>query len=117
MPHDQPSEDAPIKQISDYPTLFEQLRLRPPMWMGTTSLTAFENVLNGISLAEHFYNIPESERLGGFDFEAFGAWVDQRFNPKQLSANSFWLARDRTSSEEEAFHKWFEWHDEFVSEP
>jgi len=109
-------DDAPINQINDWPSFFEQIRARPAMWMGCKSLTALENLLGGISLAEYFYDIPEDRVFTGFDFEAFEKWADDRFNPSRLSNNSFSMARLLSENEEQAFDKWLEWYDEFRSE-
>jgi hypothetical protein len=105
--------DAPVNQIVDWPSLFGQVRRRPGMWLGSTSLTALENLIGGIGLAEYLYDVPEDKRLVGFSFEGFERWVADRFNPERLSLNSFSLARRATDSEERAFYEWFAWYDQF----
>jgi hypothetical protein len=108
--------DAPINQIADWPSFFDQIRRRPGMWIGYPSLTALEHLLNGIDLAEYFYDVPQEKCLGGFPFEEFELWAAELFNPEQLSLSSFSLARRETESEEAAFNKWFTWYDRFRHE-
>jgi hypothetical protein len=108
-------DPAPISRIRDWPTFFEQIRLRPGMWLGVVSLSALNNLLSGIMLAEDLHAIPAERRLGGFDWRAFAAWVEREFNPQRLSVNSFSLALMRSSSEAEAFALWFDWYDRFRS--
>ena len=108
--------DAPVNRIIDWPSFFDQIRRRPAMWLGCTSLTALQNFIGGIGLAQYLYDVPEERLLSGFSFEAFEQWVEDHFNPEQLTFNSFSLARRATGSEEEAFHYWFAWYDRFRQE-
>ncbi len=116
MRRDDIPESAPIRQIRDWPTFFEQVRRRPGMWLGHRSLTALQFLLHGVHLAEFFYDVPEGSRLGNFPFQEFEEWVERRYNPRRLSVNSFWMARDIADSEEAAFDLWFSWYDEFRNE-
>lgn len=116
MDSDNIPANAPIRQIKDWPTFFEQVRRRPGMWVGSTSLTALQHLLNGISLAEFLYEVPPEKRLGGFQFDRFESWADRQFNPRRLSINSFVMACRLTSDEEQAFHLWFQWYDQFNQE-
>lgn len=108
--------DAPLNQIRDWPTYFEQIRQRPAMWFGRVSLTGMHMHIDGIILAEFFHDVSEENRFGGFDFAGFEQWVEQRFNPQRLTVNSFHLARRLAKSEEKAFWLWFEWYDRFLLE-
>ncbi len=108
--------DTPASQITDWPSFFEQIRLRPGMWLGCTSLAALENFLRGIELAEYLYDVPEDKVLGGFPFYEFEQWVEAEYNPEQLSFNSFSLARREADSEEAAFFNWLGWYDRFRRE-
>jgi hypothetical protein len=108
--------DAPVNHITDWPSSFDQIRQRPGMWLGSPSLTALENLLRGIVLAEYLYGVPEEKHLGGFPFDEFERWAETSFNPERLSLNSFSLARREADSEEAAFLKWLGWYDQFRSE-
>lgn len=108
---------APIDKIHDWPSFFEIIRERPAMWLGSKSLFKLESIINGITLAEHFYSVPENKVFGGFDFTAFEAWVEQQFNPKKRSLISFHLARSISESEESAFDLWMNWYDQFNDLP
>jgi hypothetical protein len=110
-------ESAPLRQIRDWPTFFDQVRRRPGMWLGSASLTALQHYLNGIDLAECLYDVPDKDRLKGFSFPEFEEWADKRFNPRRLSINSFHMARQVCDSENEAFDLWFSWYDEFQGQP
>ena len=109
-------EDAPIRQIKDWPSFLEQVRRRPGMWLGTTSIAGLHLLLQGFSLAEFVYDIPAEKMLAGFPFEEFEKWADSRFNPRRLSINSFGMAGRLADSEEGAFTLWFEWYDQFRRE-
>jgi len=116
MRRDDIPESAPIRQIHDWPTFFEQVRRRPGMWLGDRSPAALQLLIQGVYLAEFLYDVPEGNRLGNFPFQEFEGWVERRFNPRRLSVNSYWMARDIAGSDEEAFDLWFSWYDEFRSE-
>ena len=113
MRRDDLHENAPLRQIRDWPTFFEQVRLRPAMWLGSASLTALEGLLSGIGLAEFLYDVPEKDCLGGFSFQEFEEWVAHRFNPRRLSFKSFGMAREIAGSDKDALELWFSWYDEF----
>jgi hypothetical protein len=83
------------------------------MWIGQPSATALDHQIGGIMLAEEIHAIPKAKRLGGFPWDDFEEWIAKHFNPQRLSVRSFWLAVHSTKSEEEAFHRWFEWYDQF----
>jgi hypothetical protein len=108
--------DSPIQQIKDWPTYFEQIRRRPGMWLGQASLTALDNQIGGIELAERIHDVPRNMRLGGFPWSDFEKWADERFNPNRLSIRSFSMALRITNSESEAFELWFQWYDQFNKE-
>ena len=110
------SPEAPLNQIRDWPTYFEQVRQRPAIWFGTVSLMRMQMYIDGITIAEFFHDVPEENRFRGFDFAGFEQWVEQRFNPQRLTVNSFHLARRLAKSEEKAFWLWFEWYDRFLFE-
>jgi len=107
---------APFDQTKNLPSLLERIRKRPVMWLGSTTASGLQNLLDGIHLAERIHNIPEKQCLRGFAFYDFEAWIEEKYNPKRLSCNSFSLASLTTTSEEEAFRKWFDWYDEFRAE-
>ena len=107
------SINAPISKVHDWPSLLEQIRLRPGMWLDEDSTTALSNLKAGIELAELLYEIPDDKALRGFDFEAFYHWVTVKCNPLKLSLDTFGLARYVTETERDAFDKWFGWYDEF----
>ena len=94
-------------QITDWPSLLDQIRRRPGMWLGTASIERLRSFLGGIDLAEHLYHVPAERALAGFSFVEFEEWVEERFNPRRMSVLSFELARDRSDSQEEALTLWF----------
>ena len=107
------SKEGAIRQVKDIPSLLAQIRARSPMWLGATTVSGLKILLDGIFLAEDVHNIPEAQRLSGFSFQHFEAWVDENYNARHLAVNSFHLASLMMASEEEAFWRWFEWYDEF----
>jgi hypothetical protein len=109
------SLNAPISKVHDWPSLFEQIRLRPGMWLDKDSITALSNLKAGIELAELFHEVPDDKAFGGFDFDAFYHWVTAKYNPHKLSLDTFGLARYVCKTERDAFDKWYEWYDEFRS--
>lgn len=104
---------APIDRIKDWPTFFKVIRERPAMWIGEVSVSNFWNLIGGIQLAEYFYKIPEQDSFGNFNFDEFEKWVDEKYNHKRLSLNSFSLAKELSENEEDGFWKWYEWYDLF----
>jgi hypothetical protein len=57
------SLNAPISKVHDWPSLFEQIRLRPGMWLDEDSITALSNLKAGIELAEFFYEVPDEDYM------------------------------------------------------
>lgn len=102
-------------RFKDYPTLLEEIRKRPQMYHGGDERSALllSIFLGGFDVAELFHNIPETERLGGFDWDSYEKWIRESFNPERLSLNSFSLASHITSTQQEAFDLWYSWYDDF----
>ena len=69
--------------------------------------------LNGFEIGESFHNIPEKDRLGGFNWESYEKWIKESFNPESLSLNSFSLASYTSNTQYEAFDLWYSWYDKF----
>jgi len=82
--------------------------------MARKSIDALRYQLMGIHFAEDFHEVPVMSRFGGFDFDAFEAWVEEKFNPKRLSVRSFGLAVIVAGSDGDGFDLWFRWYDEFL---
>ena len=110
-------ESAPIRKVKDIPSFLEQLRRRPGLWLGfgEESVLALCTIFEGIQLAEFFYDVPKSKRLGNFNFEKYEKWVNAEYNLDKLSVNSFHLANIRAGSDIKGFWLWFEWYDQFQS--
>ena len=104
--------------IKDYPTFLSEIKKRPQMWCGgqERSATLLSTFLNGFRYSEHFHKIPESERLGGFDWDHFEKWVQKNYNPKGLSYDSFSLAVFQSKEELKAFDLWFSWYEIYVQQ-
>jgi hypothetical protein len=98
------------------PALLADIRRRPGVHLGETSILALEHQFLGIQFAEDFHQIPLESRLGGFDLGAFERWVDQTLNTQRLSARSSYLARHIAGSDAAGFDLWFEWYDLFCNE-
>ena len=73
------------------------------MRIGTKSIGLLHLMLGGIEFAEDWHRIPSAKRLGGFDFAAFEAWVEQKYNPERLTVRSFGLAAIVAGSDAEGF--------------
>ena len=104
-------------RFTDWPDLLAAVREKPGMYIGGRSVDRLHQMLLDFRYAEDQYDVPEPKRLGGFDFEAFEAWVAPRHNPEQLSVGSYWLARALAGSDEAGFFLWFQWYDEFRGGP
>ena len=105
-------------RFKDYPSLLNEIRSRPQLWHGgeERSVELLAAFLSGIRIGEELHEIPPSNRLRGFDWEAFESWVETNFNAKKLTFNSFSLAAHFSRSQKEAFDLWYSWHDEFTKE-
>jgi hypothetical protein len=103
-------------KIDSWPTLFENIRKRPEMWIDKKSPISLSTFIGGILFAENLYQVPKEKCLSGFDFESFERWVENKYNPRKLTFNSRYLAVHLCESEEEAFYKWFEWYDAFTND-
>jgi hypothetical protein len=99
----------------DLPTLLAAIRARPGMFLGHTTICGLYLFLSGVGFAEDFHDLPAAARIGGFDAEGFERWVEQRYNPRRLSLNSFSLAAHLAGSEAAGFDQWFAWYDEFAA--
>ena len=97
----------------DVPSLLAAIRTHPGMFLGHATVRGLGMLLAGIHLAEEFHGVPAANRIWGFDREEFEQWVASRYNPRQLTCNSFSLAAHLTESEDAGFELWFAWHDEF----
>jgi hypothetical protein len=109
-------ETAQVRlQFCDYPSLLEEIRKRPQMYLGgeERNLRLLGAFLDGFKTAEWFHNLPEAQHMGGFDWESYEKWVKHKYNTKRLSANSMPLALYVSDSEAAAFDLWFSWYDEY----
>ena len=111
--HKQDHLTAPIDRISDWPTLFEQVRKNPLIFTGEKSARLLQYLLIGIHIAESIHHIPSDQLMSGFDWNQFEEWVRSRNNPENLNVSSFMLASMNSENEEAAFDKWMEWYDIF----
>ncbi len=98
----------------DLPTLLETIRLRPALYLGHKTIHGLSLFLSGIAFAEDFHGLPAEAFIGGLDFVGFEEWVESRYNPRQLTHNSFSLAAYLAEGEEAGFDLWFKWYDEFT---
>jgi hypothetical protein len=99
--------------FTNWPDMLADVRRKPGMYIGGRSVEKLHCMLLGFRYAEYQYDIPEANRLGGFDFNAFEEWIAARYNPERLSVGSYWLAREAAGSDEGGFELWFRWYDEF----
>jgi hypothetical protein len=112
----------------NWPEYFEAIEKRPGMFLGLPSIVSLQFEIQGIRLAEDWYAIPEEERIHGFSFRDFEAWVERTYNLKRLSIQSYTLAQYLSCSNrekflisgmqndsEEAFRLWFTWYHEFIN--
>ena len=104
--------------ISDYPSLLEEVRKRPQMWHGgeTRSSLLLKTFIDGFRYSEHFHKIDNSCRLGGFPWGDFEKWVQVNYNPKRKSYDSFTWASYLSDTELDAFDLWLKWYDIFRKE-
>ncbi len=99
--------------FASIPDFLAAIRDKPGMYIGARSITRLELTLIGFRFAEELYGIPENQKLGGFDFNAFENDVARKYNPERLSVLSYYLAREAAGNEEAGFLLWFQWYDEF----
>ena len=102
-------------KFNDTPSLLEQIRKRPQMWHGGSERSALllSTLFSGITAAEEFYDIEQSDLLGNFNWQEFESWVAEQYNPKKLTFSSFSLASHKSNAEPEAFDLWYSWYDKF----
>ncbi|WP_435016162.1 hypothetical protein TA3x_003724 [Tundrisphaera sp. TA3] len=105
--------DSPFLRITDWPSLIEQIRKCPGMWLGSASVSALSHFLYGIQMAEVLHDLPMEKRLGGFPADEFEEWVADHFNPERLVVRSFHLALLASDSEMAGFRTWLDWYDRF----
>jgi hypothetical protein len=99
------------------PSLLEAIRRRPGMFLGEATITGLGLFVWGVRYAENFHGVPETSRIGGFDFDAFEEWVAARYNPRHHSMDTYYLAFHLAGSERAGFDLWFRWYDEFRAQP
>ena len=61
---------APIDEVRDWPSYFEQMRLKPGLWIGRKSLKLMAAYTDGVRAAEVILRVPKNKHLQGFSFEA-----------------------------------------------
>jgi hypothetical protein len=95
------------------PSLLEAIRRRPGMFLGHRSAYGLSVLLMGLIFAEDYHDVPDADRLGGFDLAQFERWVEGKYNPGRLSHNSRSLAEHLAGSDGAGFDLWFRWYDEY----
>ena len=95
---------------NDWPELISGIRKRPEMYLYRKSLDCFAAYVAGIEFIEKRVG----KALNGFDFDSYESWVAQKYNPRQLTFNSFGLATHLEPDKDKAFELWYEWYDEFT---
>ena len=110
------SEERRVKlKFNDYPTLLEEIRKRPQMYLGgdEKNLELLAAYLDGFATAEWFHDVSPKKHMGNFNWEEFEEWVKNKYNTNRLSLNSMPLALHVSESKSEAFDLWFSWYDLF----
>lgn len=90
--------------------LWEQIRQRPGMFLGSPSITAWHHFLAGWSLAHSVYRLEDDPLFVPLDFHD---WVAYREHFYESTSGWCRMLLDRYSSEELALQRFFELHDEF----
>src|SRR5262245_27431026 len=97
----------------DLPSLLDAIRRRPGMFLGHQGAYGLSVLLIGFMFAEDYHELPEANRLGGFDREKFEPWIVEKYNPKRLAHDSYSLAEHLAGSDAAGFDLWFQWYDEY----
>lgn len=100
----------------DIPAILSEIRRRPVMYIERKSTRYLRCFLTGFECAEHFYDIEPNSRSRGLDWVAFESWVENKYNPRRLTVQSFGMAEIIAGDEERGLDLWFQWYDEFRKE-
>ena len=101
------------EKYPDLPSLLAAIRRRPGMFLGHQTIRGLNLFLGGFYFSEDLYDIPNADRLQGFERPQFEQWVDSKFNLERISMNSFYLAEHIAGSDAAGFDLWFRWYDEY----
>ncbi|RFC50893.1 MAG: hypothetical protein DVB22_001761 [Verrucomicrobia bacterium] len=93
--------------MSEPESLIEAMRLRPGMYLGSKSLTAFADFLGGYQLARGLHEM-EDDRLGIRIPPDFHEWVAYRNHFRESTSGWCKMIVATSQSEEEAFDRFFE---------
>src|SRR5580698_6563324 len=96
--------------VMDGPIL-ERIRVRPALYLGTHSLTALSNFLNGYSLALHESGMGPVTILP----QDFHDWVAYRLHFRESTSGYAGMILKRIPDEVKALQRFFELYDEHIS--
>ena len=94
-------------EMSEPESLIEAIRLRPGMYFGSKSLTAFHQFLGGYQMACGLHQV-EDDRLGLRIPADFHEWVAYRTRFRESTSGWCKMIVATSQSEEEAFDRFFE---------
>ncbi len=89
--------------------LLGEVRERPAMWLGEKSLTGLKCLLFGDEIACGKHGITEPDQLpDDVPWRGFREWLAGRYDRVGWSVDWYWLLIEHSSSQEEAFDRFFE---------
>ncbi|MBD1929475.1 hypothetical protein H6F74_25005 [Trichocoleus sp. FACHB-90] len=99
---------------STFEVFLETVRVRPGMYFGKAPLTGLWCMLTGYEMAVEEHKIPKSERLDCCLVEEFDNWLRQQFGMGNAIGWYLFIINE-TKSEKEAWNRFLELWDKFLS--
>ncbi len=94
--------------------LMDGIRKRPDMYFAAPDIDILHAFVMGVEMSERCHKI-EGKSLLDIDLHEFEMWVRKKLRRKSGSIRSFYLARQKTHTNKEAFYLWLDWYDEYVA--
>lgn len=99
--------------MTNFYTLLQKIKTRPPLYLGSYSITSLHSFLSGYILAKLELNVPQTEEEREFD--KFQSWIEAKFNTRGTHS---WakIILFHSMDERDALDHFFKLFDEFVKD-
>ncbi|MFN6474994.1 hypothetical protein [Nostoc sp. DedQUE07] len=106
------SEDMRFPRFDIYNEILTNIKKRPGMFLGRSSITRLDMLLRGYSLARREVGVPPTEPER--EFEGFQSWVEEKYG---INSGQSWskIILFYSVDEHEALQKFFELFEEYLN--
>ena len=100
-------------KVTNFYSLLQKIKQRPPLYLGSYSITSLHSFLSGYILARLELDVPQTEEERQFD--TFQSWIENKFNMKSTHS---WakIILFHSMDERDALDHFFKLFEEFARE-